>query len=61
MMDSIIMVGDGMLEAGKAGGIQEQREGHCGYYVLGALRVLTLSCLWGIQPRANRLERLRGV
>ena len=54
MMDSI-----GMLEARKAAGIQEQRAGPCGYYVLRALRVQTLSGLRGIQPGANWLERVR--
>ena len=57
MMDSITMVGGGMLEAGKASRIQEQREGPCRYYML---RVQTLSRLRGIQPGANRLERVRG-
>ena len=49
-----------MLEAGKTVGFQEQREGPFGYYVLGALRVQTLSGLRGIQPGANWLERVRG-
>ena len=53
MMNSITIVEDDMLEAGKVGGIQEQREGPCGYYVLRALRFHTLSGLRGIQPGAN--------
>ena len=60
MMDSITMIGGGMLEAGKASRIQEQREGPCRYYMLRVLRVQTLSCLRGIQSGANRLERVRG-
>ena len=55
MMDSI-----GMLEAGKTAGIQEQRAGPCGYYVLRALRVQTLSGLGGIQPGTSGLERVMG-
>ena len=52
------MVRGGMSEVGKAGGFQEQRAGLCGYYVLRALRVQTLSGLPGIQPGANGLERV---
>ena len=52
------MVRGGMLEVGKAGGFQEQRAGLCGYYVLRALRVQTLSGLPGIQPGTNGLKRV---
>ena len=47
-MDSITMVGGCMLEAGNTGGIQQQQEGPCGYYVLRALRVQRLSGLRGM-------------
>ena len=61
MMDSITLVGGGMLEAGKAGRIEEQRERPCGYYMLRTSATSSdVKSSSGNPTGANRFERVRG-